>query len=116
MRVRSLSMAVGVIALPVILAGCNVVNERSNELTRASATKVVTQVLFTQFSAVNSRNVEPLTQCVVDNADLAELRELAQDAVAGTDARTVGIVTQILGRPGTRACIGNSGVAPSLIS
>ncbi|MCR9124586.1 MAG: succinate dehydrogenase [Rhodobacteraceae bacterium] len=108
--------ALGASLAVAALAGCNAANETANSVARAGAKKAVNQVLFTQFSAVDSTNVVPFTDCVIDNANGYEINRLAQNAIGGITSQTVGIVTTVLKRPETGACIAGTGLARALAS
>ncbi|WP_130409384.1 hypothetical protein [Thalassococcus sp. S3] len=96
------------------LVACNVVNETANEVAREAAKKTVNEVLFTRFDAATSANLIPFTDCVIDNASALEINSLAQDAVAGVDGETVGLVTDIVRRPDTLTCTAEAGIARAL--
>ena len=51
------------------------------------------------------RNVGPLTDCVVSNATMAELADIAQSADAS------GAVASVVGRPATTQCIAGAAAA-----
>jgi hypothetical protein len=96
------------------LAACNATNEAANDLARSGAKKAVNQVLFTKFPNVDSGNVTPYTDCVIESATALEINALARDAVLGVDADTVRVVTNITKRPETATCIARAGLAQTL--
>ena len=72
------------------------------QTTRTVARNVVGPIVAERFPGVPA---QALTDCIIDNADALELRELARAAVVGVDDTTAGTVRTILSRPETRTCL-----------
>jgi hypothetical protein len=89
----------------VALAACT--PQMQDELTRDAARTAIRPVLEQRFPGVP---LEPVTDCVIDNASSSELLSLASDAVTGATANTGEIVTNILSRPETLNCVATEGL------
>ena len=68
---------------------------------KLAATQVVNREMAKRLPGVN---VAPYTTCVIQNANMAEVADLASMA-AGEDARAAGAVASIVQRPATTQCI-----------
>lgn len=68
---------------------------------KLAATQVVNREMAKRLPGVN---VAPYTTCVIQNANMAEIADLASMA-AGEDARAAGAVASIVQRPATTQCI-----------
>ncbi|WP_099827356.1 hypothetical protein [Oceaniglobus indicus] len=82
-----------------------------DDLTRAAARNAIRPVVQQRLPGVP---VEPAIDCVIDNAQSAELLSLASDAVTGPTANTVQIVTNIASREGALRCLATEGL-PALL-
>jgi len=100
------------LALPfaALLVACTPTQQ--DDLTRRAAKNAVRPVLAERFPGVP---LEPAADCVIDNANSTELLSLAADAVTGPTASTVEIVTNIVSRPATLACLAAEGL-PALLN
>ena len=68
---------------------------------RVAATQVVNREMAKRLPGVN---VAPYTSCVIQNANMAEIVDLASMS-AGDDSRAAGAVASIVQRPATTQCI-----------
>ena len=93
------------------LMGCAQVSDMAETTARDTAKTVITPVVEAQFPGVP---VGPATDCIIDNATLAEVFELAKAATLGVSAETTQTVISIASRPETITCIGKAS-APSLL-
>ena len=87
------------------LSGCVEVQQAVDDTARQGSKGVVTEILATRFPQVPKELITPFTDCIIDNADALELRELARAAVVGVEETTTGTVRTILSRPETRTCL-----------
>ena len=71
---------------------------------KLAATQVVNREMAKRLPGVN---VAPYTSCVIQNANMAEIADLASMA-AGEDARAAGAVASIVQRPATTQCIASA--------
>ena len=72
------------------------------ELTRGAARAVIKPVLAERLPGVPT---DGAVDCIVDNAQQAELLALAADAVTGATASSAQIVGNVLSRPATQSCL-----------
>ena len=93
------------LALALILSSAACVPVTGEDLTRAAARSVVTRSLATRYPDVP---IEPVLNCVIDNATGDELIGLASDSVTGPTAATAGTIAAISSRPATLACLAQS--------
>lgn len=68
---------------------------------RSAATQVVNREMARRLPGVN---VAPYTNCVMQNATMAEVMDLASMS-AGDNARAAGAVASVVQRPGATQCI-----------
>tara|TARA_R110002049_G_scaffold23781_4_gene84513 strand:+ start:15666 stop:15998 length:333 start_codon:yes stop_codon:yes gene_type:complete len=87
------------------LSGCVEVQRAVDDTARQGSKGVVTEILATRFPQVPKQLITPFTDCIIDNADALELRELARAAVVGVDDTAVATVRTVLSRPETRTCL-----------
>ncbi|MEQ5826832.1 hypothetical protein J3456_05615 [Sulfitobacter sp. NFXS29] len=87
------------------LTACVEVQQVVDDTARQGSKGVVTEILATRFPQVPKGLITPFTDCIIDNADALELRELARAAVVGVEDTTAGTVRTILSRPETRTCL-----------
>ena len=87
------------------LTACVEVQQVVDDTARQGSKGVVTEILATRFPQVPKELITPFTDCIIDNADALELRELARAAVVGVEDTTTGTVRTILSRPETRSCL-----------
>ena len=86
-----------------LTAGC--VPMSGEDLTRSAARSVVTRSLAARYPDVP---IEPVLNCVIDNATQSELIGLASDSVTGPTAATAGTIAAIASRPATLTCLTRS--------
>lgn len=98
----------------VALTGCaqfeglgNKVTAAADSTGRKAAAGAVTEVIAINFPQVLKPLIETFTNCVIENAQAVEVRELAKASVMGVDDLTVATVRAILTRPATQACLGD---------
>ena len=98
------------------LTACTEMTEAVDSTARAGAKGVVTETLATRFPQVPKQLITPFTDCIVDNADAAQVRVFAKSAVIGVDDTTVATVRAVLSRPETVQCLSRSaGSVPGLL-
>lgn len=86
-----------------LVAGC--VPMSGEELTRSAASSVITRSLATRYPDLP---IEPVLNCVINNASQSELVGLASDSVTGPTAATAATIATISSRPETLACLTRS--------
>ena len=94
--------------IPLCLAlwACEPVTQAVDQTARQGSKGVVTEVLATRFPQVPRELITPFTDCIIDNADAAEVQALARAAVVGVEEETVLTVRAVLSRPETQRCLG----------
>ncbi len=90
------------------LAACATVDRVTETTTQNAAKAAVRQVAQDRAPGVN---VEPLTDCVIDNATSGEILALASTAVTGVTQSTVSTVAEITGRKRTVLCLSKAGLS-----
>ncbi|MBU2983535.1 hypothetical protein KO498_17140 [Lentibacter algarum] len=107
MRLRA-AYLVGILAL----AGCDTAQEAVDDAARVTAKATVEKVLTAHLpNTVPAKLVTPYSDCLIDAANSSELFSLSRDAVAGVDADTIALVTDLLQRPAATKCIAEATVA-----
>lgn len=94
----------------LVLCACEDATNAADDIARRSAKAAVSEALVIYVPEVPSASVTPVTDCVIDNSDLRELRQFAGDAVTGVDEATVALTLSVLQRPETQQCIGTAGL------
>ena len=91
------------IAMTMILAAsaCAQATQQVDSIAREGTKGVITETLATRFPQVPKQPITPFTDCIVDNADAAQVRVFAKSAVIGVDDTTVATVRAVLPRPET---------------
>ncbi|MFN3823244.1 MAG: hypothetical protein ACK4GW_07685 [Pseudorhodobacter sp.] len=89
-----------------LLAACSP-QQVAEDVTRAAAKSVILPVVGQRLPETQA---EQVTACVIDNATGAELQILARDIGTRAGTRTVGIVADVLRRPGTVQCVARLGL------
>jgi hypothetical protein len=95
------------IAMTMILAAsaCAQATQQVDSIAREGTKGVITETLATRFPQVPKQLITPFTDCIVDNADAAQVRVFAKSAVIG-----------VLSRPETVQCLSRSaGSVPGLL-
>ena len=95
----------------LLATGCVQVQDSTDKTARSTATKAVTEAIYTRFPQVPKALIEPFTTCIIDGATGSEINSLAQDAVFGVHEGTATVVRTILARPATKQCL--TAAAPS---
>ena len=72
------------------------------EVSRNAAKSVVNDVIEDKAPGVN---VEPVTDCIIDNASGSEIVDIASAAVTGVTEQTVDLVLEIATRTDTIECL-----------
>ena len=85
----------------LVMVACGNVENTVEQTSRDLAKGVVNGVIQQKFPGVNAA---PYTDCIIDNASLDEIVQLAQGAVTGGAGATT-LVLEIAGRPATTQCI-----------
>ena len=97
------------LALILAVAACS--PQAQDQIAREAARSAITPVITDRFPGVP---LEPALDCVIDNANAAQIRALAADAVLGATQSTVEIVTDIVSKPETLTCLAANGL-PALL-
>ena len=84
-----------------VLMGCSEGVSTADDLARDAAKGVVNGVVSTRFPGVNAA---PLTDCIIDNAEITEVYKIAEAAVVGPNAQTTSLILDIARRPATVSC------------
>lgn len=104
------------LALPLVLSGCAVAAasapEAVTQATRAAAKATVNRVASERFPGVP---VAPVSDCVIDNASVAEILTMARFSVGAPDPRAVDAVLGVARRPDTIQCLADEGL-PRLLT
>lgn len=93
-----------VLAAACAVAGCDQVQQISDDVARSSARTAVDEVLVTQFPGIDATRVTPFTDCVIDGASGREITSLASAALTGVDQDTAALVVDIAQRPAVASC------------
>lgn len=94
----------------LVMSACSDATELTEDVARSRAKAPVSETLAHHFPAIPSPAVPSATECVIDNSDLREVRQFADDAVTGVDKDTVALTAAVLRRPDTQKCMGNAGL------
>ena len=102
----------GLLIAMMIMAGLTACTPADrDQVTRSAASSVVSRVVIERFPGAP---VQPVIDCIIDNATTPELLGLASDTVTGPTAATTESVLRIAQRPQTLQCLATRGL-PSLI-
>lgn len=91
--------------LLALLAACN--TPLADQIARDAARSAVNPVLARQFPGVP---LEPVTNCVIDNASAGEIVTLATSSRQGVTDASTRIVLDIVRRPDTLNCLATDGL------
>lgn len=95
------------------LVGCDSAQEVVDDAARVTAKATVQKVLTAHLpQGVPANLVTPYSDCIIDGASAGEIFRLSRASVSGVDADTIGLVTTIIRRPQTSACIGKAALDP----
>ena len=100
-------MRVGLILCLAFVASCATVDRVTTDTTRRSAKAAINTVVAERMPGVN---VEPVSDCIIENATTGELFGIASAAVTGITRTTVSTISEIAGRPRTLVCITKTGL------
>ena len=92
----------------VVLTGCGVVSEATDDLARQQAKSAVGQVVVNRFPGAN---VTPVTDCIIDAASAGEILSLAGASVTGVTQSTINMVIDIAARPDTASCLARNSLS-----
>ena len=84
------------------LLGCAQVSGMAETTARDTAKSVITPIVQARFPGAP---VGPATDCIIDNATLSEVFELARAATLGVTPATTDTVIAVASRPETIKCI-----------
>ncbi|WP_237072598.1 succinate dehydrogenase [Pseudaestuariivita rosea] len=84
----------------------------ADQVARQEAKEVVNRVIDRRFPGAN---VEPVTDCIIDNASAREILRIASASVTGIDQETTNLVVEIATRPETITCMAEDAL-PILIA
>lgn len=90
-------IALGLLAVPA----CTELEAEGDRVARQAAKGVVNGVVSRQLPGVN---VAPLTDCIIDNAEIGEVYQIAEAALVGPTSATTDLVLDIARRPETVRC------------
>ena len=93
------------------LAACAETQQAVDTAGRQQAKRAVIEVVATNYPQVTRATLEPVTDCIVERAFAAEVRQLAQAAVVGPGPADAQLVDTIYNRPDTQNCIVRKGAA-----
>ena len=93
----------------MILTACT--PEAQDDLARDAARATLAPILVDRFPGLP---VEPALNCILNNADAAQINALAVDTLTGANAATVEIVSDIVSRPRTQTCLAAEGLRATL--
>lgn len=82
-----------------------------DQIARNAARSAITPVVQDRFPGVP---LQPAIDCIIDNANAAQINALAADAVLGATESTAQIVTDIVSKPETLTCLAAEGL-PALL-
>lgn len=91
----------------VLLASCATIDQVADDTTRSSAKAVVNAVVEEKLPG---RNIEPVSDCIIDHATRTELLTLAGTAITGLQDGTAQMVLEIASRPKAVICIAKTGL------
>lgn len=94
----------------LVLCACQDATNAADDVAQRSASAAVSNTIVLFMPEVPRDAVTPVTNCVVSNSDLRELRRFAGDAVTGVDQATLALTTLVLQRPETQQCVAAAGV------
>ena len=103
-----------VLPFALLLCGCASVETATDKAARDAAKTMMPEALAVYFPQVPKELFTPFTDCVVDNANGAEVRILAEDALVGVDAGTADTIRGILERPETQDCLSTATGGPAV--
>lgn len=93
-------------ALALILLACT--PQAQDDLARDAAKQTITPILAQRYPGVP---VEPVANCVIDNATAGEILTLAAGTLTGTTTETTRTLNTVLARPGTQVCLAEKAVS-----
>ncbi len=96
----------------VALAGCEGGNQAADQVARETAKTVVNGIVANRFPGVNAA---PLTDCIIDNAEIAEVYTIAEAAVLGPTTETTSLIIDIARRPETLQCATDNALGAFLL-
>ncbi|MCV3272208.1 hypothetical protein [Roseobacter sinensis] len=94
-----------IIGVTLALTACVEVQQATDRAGRDTAKTILPEALALYFPQVPKALFTPFTNCVVDNADAAEVQALAADAITGVDQGTADTVRAVIARPETQNCL-----------
>lgn len=92
----------------LVLTGCGVVSEATDDLARRQAREAVNQVVTNRFPGADLR---PATNCIINGATAAEILTLAGASVTGVTQNTINLVIDIAARPETASCLARNSLS-----
>ena len=92
----------GLVTVALALSGCVAVSPLGEAVARETAKDVVNGVVAARYPGVPTALV---TDCIIDNASLLEIGQIAQTAALGSNAAAAELILDIAARPATVSCI-----------
>ena len=97
--------ALSAAVLPFVLCGCS--TDIATAAARAAAKAQAAEVARTRFPGLP---VTRFTDCVIDNATVADILALGRATTGSPDGTTIRTVMAVLARPETQTCIAAEGL------
>lgn len=95
------------------LCGClQDLGSTGDMLARDAAKGVVNSVVAARYPGVDA---SVMTDCIIDNANAAEILQIAEGAVLGTTEATTALVVEIAARPETVRCTAGNVLGGNLL-
>ncbi|MCA1287316.1 hypothetical protein [Salipiger bermudensis] len=98
-----------IILLPLLLAACS--TQSQDAIARGAARSTVTKIVVDRFPGAP---VEPVLDCVIDNASATQIYALAADTIGGPTESSIQIVADVVQKPETITCLSTTGLAAVL--
>ncbi|WP_439153957.1 succinate dehydrogenase [Yoonia sp.] len=94
-----------------LLSACAELGAEGDRVARQAAKGVVNTVISNRFPGMNAA---PLTDCIIDNADITEVYQIAEAAVVGPGPTTTNLIVDIASRPETVRCAADNALSTVL--
>lgn len=89
----------------LLIGACTQIQTATDKASRDVAKTILPEALAVYFPQVPKALFTPFTNCVVDNANSAEIQSLASAAVVGVDPGTAETIRGVIARPETQDCL-----------
>ena len=98
-----------ILILTLLLAACS--TQSQDAIARGAARSTVTKIVVDRFPGAP---VEPVLDCVIDNASATQIYALAADTIGGPTESSIQIVADVVQKPETITCLSTTGLAAVL--